>query len=470
MSRRSEVVRCDACNVGLDAAARFCPRCGLPLVDGVADAAATTAWSRPGSEVVDLDDLNPPRPGRGRIWLMATVAVLCAGMLALVTLIVVGSTNTSRRPSRDEPPIPMAAVPPRTAREPVAATSDPPSQHVAEERWWTPPRGKRESVDALAYAFAGIDERDLGRVFDADLEPVYGAPSLFEEHEPRRVRRNEMFHSLIALRDTMQLKTGFSFLFLQFGTTRDVNHDYQLYRALDVVEVASVDEAKRMREPPREAVFYLAEVHRGTAYDMLIEGDMEVMGAQLGLALAEGGASAGSLQQSGRYRITQRGLGLRPLSGDAIFAMTREDVASRYVAVEDPVAVKLVFRTIPGRRFERTEISVPKAAIDQRLDLSEGAEQRWRMNSSGTFRLIVRSRPDGVKVRWSGAAWCDPEIESSAYYSVETTCSVGVGDIITVENPTTLGAGPTEHGSIYLATTAEANPYREDFSDQDPEW
>jgi hypothetical protein len=322
----------------------------------------------------------------------------------------------------------------------------------SDDGWWTPPPGSREDVEALAYAFSGVDEKDLGTVYDADLKPVYGAAKLFEDHQPRHVPRDELFSQVIELRDSMQLSTGFNILFVDLSTQRSSTHDYQLYRAVQVADVYRVDESKRMRKPPDNAIFYLAEVDRGASYDVSIEGDYADMGSQLSLMFEAGTASYGDLNSSGRYKMSVRGLGLKPKTTDAIFARTPDQIAARYETTAEPVPIKLVFRTIPGRHYRKREIPVPKTVLDEQLDLEDGAAKSWSIPTGGKYRLRATSVPNGLGVKWSAGVNCNATwAPDGEYKSFDIACTVPSGSTLAISNPSTFNMGPSEHMSIYLA-------------------
>ncbi len=421
---------CPRCRRELEVGARFCPNCGggLRAVEDDGDSAATTAWRSGPVELRSDDSLSdePLVPAKSpwpkRAALLAVAGVVVAGAVYLATRGGSG-TGAAKVAVADSPHVPAGAGEPSISG---SATDD----------WWTPPSGPRTDVDALAYAFAGIDEKDLGTVFDADLKPVYGAPKLFEDHEPRHVPRGEFFSQVIELRDSMQLNAGFSFLFVDLSTHQSSTHDYKLYRAVQVADVFRVDESKRMRKPPDDAVFYLAEVDRGASYDVMVEGDFADMGSRLGLIFEEGTASLGDLKATGHYTMNARGLGLQPKTGDAIFARTPEQIAARYQTTKEPVPIKLVFRTIPGRHFHKKELPVPKPVIDDQFDLPDGKYKTWRIARGGRFRIQGVSQPSGMGVTWSAGVNCDSSwTPGDEFKTVDSTCSVPNGATLTISNP-----------------------------------
>lgn len=189
MSRRS---RCTACSAHYSTDAEVCPRCGAAIID---DAGATTLYEPDaGTSLDDRDAFEATLVRSRRKRLLAAAAIGIAAMVAAVSIVVVAGRDGSKATAGgvDKPITPAVAA--------------------SEDRAWVAPTGKREDVETLAYAFPAIDEQDLGAVFDAELKPVYGAPPLFEPHEPRRVKRDEMFHSLMELNDTIQLEAGFRYL------------------------------------------------------------------------------------------------------------------------------------------------------------------------------------------------------------------------------------------------------------------
>lgn len=116
----------------------------------------------------------------------------CAAAVLVVGLAIL--VKAGRTPSAK----PAAAI---ALAQPSSPTPETKAAPAIEQ--WIAPAGKREDVEALAYAFPSLDEHDLGSLFDAELKPVYGAQALFEAHEPRRIRRDAMSHDLLSLQDTV---------------------------------------------------------------------------------------------------------------------------------------------------------------------------------------------------------------------------------------------------------------------------
>lgn len=318
------------------------------------------------------------------------------------------------------------------------------------DQWWAPPPGERKSIEALAYGFAGIDEKDLGAMFTSDLKPIYGAPSLFEERPPRRVPRDAMEKLIVKLRESSQMDAGFRWLFLKVGSSYEQDRDYQVIRAMQIKEIVRVDESARMRRPPDNAMFYLAEVHRGASFDLFIDGRRSAMGAQLELLFAQGDGAARHVRESGSYRLKAFGLGLRDISGDGIFAMTPQQIAESYRTGE-PVPVQLVFRTIPGRNYKPIEYHVPVPVVDEpMLVLQENRWKSWKI-PTGTYGIEITSTPNGCWLEWMGDAACDSNIAPhQEYTSVSMHCMIARPTELRLTNPTTWGLGPAEAVRVYI--------------------
>lgn len=415
------MLSCPSCRSSNRSLAERCSTCGAPL---------PVAQPAPSQPVLPIRPVLPVRPileaelapPRRRAWpLVLGAAGLAAGvaMLALLLSSRGGAGAT-------------AAVPARPA--------------VAAQASWSPPPGPRQDLIAIAQSFPGLDERSLGSLFDAKLRPLYGAANLFPTPVVQRIPRHDMRHSFERLTDAIQLDLGFRQFMAGLGTSWSASHSYQLYRALQLAEVVTLDERQAMREPPAEAVFYLAEVRTGASYDMFVRDTQTSQSDFAGLD----GFSIEQIQSQGRYQITQRGSGLAPTTGSAIFAMTPSQVASAYATSGTPVAIELVFRTIPTRTFERKKLPAPRVLVDATLELGEG-EARYYTLVPGTVALRITSAPKGVVLTWDKPVQCSEPVDGPERLTFEAECTLTRRTVLTVTNYTQQGRGPVEHASVYLA-------------------
>lgn len=432
---------CVSCGVEHSGDAKFCPQCGRKIEAEAEDDAGATMIDQRAPEPAEESSfdlkkfeaelLRPPRRDR---W----IAAAGVGLVGIAGVSLVLAAGDDARP-----PASLQGMGKQSEPNVQAAPARP-----AFEAWAAPP-GPRQDVEALGYAFDELDHRDLGSLFDANLKPLYGAASLFEVHEPRRVRRDEMSHSFSRLTDTTQLDAGFRYFFAKLDKKWSVTREYRFYRAIQLAEVIHIDEQRPMRRPPDEAMFYLAEVHMGASYDVLIEGARGTMATSMGVVFAEASASLRDQTTREKYEVHQRGTGLRPKFGDAIFASTPEQVAQAYEVSAEPVPIQLVFRTIPGRTFKRKKLPVSKIVTNQTYELEEGASQTFKV-TAGQYLVRIESQPKGVLLAWTKSANCTQVIGGSEQRNVEAECSVGRGNELQVTNWTQQYKGPKETVKVYL--------------------
>lgn len=405
---------CPACRSSNPSLAERCARCGEPLVG---------AEPSPSDSLLEAELLRPRRVRRN-VALAVLVTVLVAGVAAGGAYGWFGRGGAS--PSAADGPARGSAAP-------------------AVVRW-EPAPGPRQDLIAVAQAFPSLDERSLGALFDARLRPLYGAPNLFVAPKLRRVPRHDMRHSFEQLTDETQLDLGFREMLKGLGASWSATSSYQLYRALQVNEIITLDESQAMQRPPDEAMFYLAEVRTGASYDMFVR----AMRAERGASAELYGLSLEELTSSGHYQVTHRGAGLSPTTGSAVFARTPEEVARAYASSGTPVAVELVFRTLPTRSFARKQLPRPRVLIDAAVELGEG-EARYYTLAPGAVALRINSVPKGVVLRWDQPVQCSEPAEGPERTSFEAECSISRRTVLTVMNYTQQGKGPIERAKIYLA-------------------
>lgn len=87
----------------------------------------------------------------------------------------------------------------------------------------------------------------------------------------------------------------------------------------------------------------------------------------------------------------------------------------------------------------------PVKVIDEQQQIPDGGSLTWRI-SSGTYSIRVVSSPDGAKVKWVGAS-CANSGDTKEFNS---DCIVRQDAQLVVENPTTLGLGPTNTVLVVL--------------------
>ena len=316
-----------------------------------------------------------------------------------------------------------------------------------------PERAKPQSVQVLAYGFPGIDERDLGVMFTADLQRVEGSPRLFDDKlPPKRVTRNALDKQLFRASETKTVDAGAQFLFVGLGIQQTDSRDALVFHSRMVKEVITLDSAapRLSNAVPSDAVFYLSEVHIGTTVDLTAEVDYVGATRQLSLLFTQGSVRAKDVQAKTSSRVQLRALGLTDFSGDGAFAMTLDEIRSSFRS--DPAPIELVFRTLPGKSYEPPK-KIEREIDDAGVKIGEGKTHDWRL-PPGKYKVIGASSPNGVTAAWSGIAGCDRAAQSETR-RFETTCSVRTAATLTIKNPTGWGLGPEEKVDLVVARLPE---------------
>ncbi len=292
----------------------------------------------------------------------------------------------------------------------------------------------------------GVDTDLLGAVYDAKLRRISNADPLFEMHLLRRTARDEVGAQHMQLRSRLQLSAGYGGL-IEAGVRQD--RFYYLYRAHWTKEVVGVDETKRMREPPPEAVFYLAAISYGSSYDVLIEGSSQEFSAGASSILLAGSHLEASSSDSDR-RMYYKAQGYKPVGEAPVFALTPEEIAAAYERTGDGVPMLLTFRQIPGRKLPKDEIAWPETLYDEEVTLKEGMigpiEAKTYALEQGTYSVSLSTSNSGIGLSWSPAG-----CRAGTFKQISTVCTLAADGTMTIRNPTELGTGAQEVVKVYIA-------------------
>ncbi len=328
-----------------------------------------------------------------------------------------------------------------------AATQDAPLGAPPDAEWWTPPKGPQHEFTVPAYAVQGVDTDLLGAVYDAKLRRISNADPLFEMHLLRRVARDEVGAQHMQLRSRLQLSAGYGGL-IEAGVRQD--RFYYLYRAHWTKEVVGVDETKRMREPPPEAVFYLAAIHYGSSFDVLIEGSSRELSVGANSILRAGAHLEASSADTDR-RMYFKAQGYRPVGDAPVFALTPGEISAAYERTSDGVPMVLTFRQIPGRKLPKDEITWPETLHDEEITLNERGltgplGTKTYPLKQGTYSVSLSTSSTGIGVAWSPAG-----CRTGTFKQITTVCRLPGDGALTISNPSELGGGSAEVVKVYIA-------------------
>jgi hypothetical protein len=282
--------------------------------------------------------------------------------------------------------------------------------------------------------------------------------SLFKKSKaPRQQPLNEMRHEYVFVESSEELKANASaWNFVSVGGGFDTSRRWAAYRAYQLAGVAELDDSTKMSKPPLGAVYYPWRVYLGHAYEEVVSGNSREFNMKARAQfLVFGGSIEGFARQQGLQNHSV-GRGLRPASGQAIFAKTPEQIHGAYVAEGPPVPIIVEYRQIPGTAFDPSRIpwEAPLTAVVRFTQLNVADDGSWDSTPwvlTATCRVNDRDVPVEQPQVWSGKV--DDEknpypLQWSTRYDVlpGDTLSCGTSgmleDVMTSPQPAGSGAMP----------------------------
>ena len=271
-------------------------------------------------------------PCRGRIWHMGRVIWLIVGVLCL------GACN---RPAPAQGPYAPGQPPGVYAPPNVGAPPGSP-----------PPMAVSARV-IRADAPEGLNLQHLGMPLDANFQPMVGAgaTTLFPQSgPPLRTDLNEMQHDQDLVRSVEQLSANAHAWMIDASASYASQRRQGYYRALQIASVYELRDNTPMRQPPPGAVYYPWRIYMGHSFSEVVEGDSATFNASVGAEFLTVGGAISAF--TGKYHLTSHfaGRGLRPTSGNSIFARTSQEVAANYSAFGPEAPIIVEYRQIPNTR------------------------------------------------------------------------------------------------------------------------
>lgn len=212
-----------------------------------------------------------------------------------------------------------------------------------------------------ATAPMGIADHHLGRPHDEYFRQFQGRDgrSLFVDRQgaPEAqtgsgvlvTRQDHMMHDVVVLENVRQLRANASLLGIGSIDIRpETDRRYAAYRAWQITEIHEIDDTQEQRRAPSGAIWYLARIYYGHAYQVVFTGNKRTFhaGVKAKFLSASGGIKRFASENKLEMKVT--GSGLQP-SGEAIFARTPDQIAERYKARNDrPSPIFVEYRLVPG--------------------------------------------------------------------------------------------------------------------------
>ncbi len=297
------------------------------------------------------------------------------------------------------------------------------------------------SPTIFATAPTSIGRHMLGRPYDATFQPLVGptATPLFGNDDANIVHTNvDAFrHNAAIIEDTVELSANASAWGIASANIGvNMRERYATQRAYQIKYVEEVDDTQSMESAPDGAVYYLARIYYGHLYESVAHVDARRFEAGLLAKFVAGEGQISAWASQNRVEMSTVGRGLRPRSGEAVFARDAAAVEAAYVADGPPVPIFVDYRVIPRPQagaLAATAITGPETvAYTMRFELLSVVEDGTLGTS--TWELRPWCKVAGEEVPLEAAerpVWRSSEVDTATYrIGLTEHVRAAVGDVI----------------------------------------
>jgi hypothetical protein len=304
--------------------------------------------------------------------------------------------------SQAESPVPVPVVSPAPAARPAPLAL---------------PSGPGWSI--ITTAPEGITAADLGRPFDASFQPLAGNGPLF------KAKPSESYpvfrHSVALVEDQVTLAATVR----SWGLTSDAarTRRFASYRAEQITDVLAVDDMVLPQAAPTAAMYYLAKVYYGRSYEVRLSGDERQFNANLAGTFLSGKLDGGmkNFAEKNRLEFTAVGRGLRPKTGNAIYAKQPSEIEDNYtVDGSTTVPVEVEYRLVPGHALPTSEPIAWHKLLRYRVELSAVEAHNCDKTSECDLNVTV-ARVDSREKATAYRGPEDSDLWEPRYLLLETT-------------------------------------------------
>lgn len=264
------------------------------------------------------------------------------------------------------------------------------------------PDGTRriEPVTILAVAPVGIGREHLGRPVDEDFALLEGGAgaTLFPRAEVNDNPVASIEHRTHFVENSRSLSANASFFGIGGSVESRSTRRYAVYSALEIAEVAEIDDTGAMEAPPDDAKFYLWRIHYGHSFEAMVSGETRSFHTGVRARFAGASGAITSFADTEHLESVISGRGLEPSSGDAIFARTEDEIERAYRTSGEAVPIQVEYRSVPTACLKEPEeyAWVDPLVVDVRYDrlyvYEDGSLGR------DTWSLDASCRVGGVQV------------------------------------------------------------------------
>ena len=203
---------------------------------------------------------------------------------------------------------------------------------------------------------------------------------------------NSMEHRTFAFQDSRSFSanvSGFRIgpVGVSGGVSTGSEQRYAAYQALQLTHCLEVDDTAALREPPKEAAYYVKKICFGRSYNTVLSGSSSSFNAGVKASFLFASGSVDAFAASNNLEVTTTARGLEPITDQAIFAGTEEEIRQNYRQAGEPTAIVVEYQSIPDTCVPTAQLIEWKEPFNVLVELKE-----LRVHRYGERNWFLKSR------------------------------------------------------------------------------
>ena len=195
---------------------------------------------------------------------------------------------------------------------------------------------------------------------------------------------NSLGHRTVAFEDSRSLSAnlGVRFLFFSAGGGISTSNErrYATYEAYQLSHCLEVDDTAQVRQPPKEASYYIKRICFGRMYSTVLSGASSTFNAGVRAGFLFFSGSVETFSRTNNLEVTTRGIGLEPITGEAIFARTEEELRAHYRQAGEPSPIYIDYQALPDTCAPAAQLIEWKAPFNVIVELKQLRVHRYGRN------------------------------------------------------------------------------------------
>ena len=202
---------------------------------------------------------------------------------------------------------------------------------------------------------------------------------------------NSMEHRTVAFEDSRSFAANISGL--QIGPVGvgggigiGSERRYATYQAFQLLHCLEVDDAATLRAPPKEATYYVKRICYGRMYNVVLEGSSSNFNAGVKASYMTIQGSIDVFARSNNLQVTTQAKGLEPVTNEAIFARTSEEIQQHYKQSGTPAAIFVEYQAIPDTCVPTAQLIDWQQPVNMLVELKslrvyKKGRDRWTLDA-----------------------------------------------------------------------------------------